>query len=193
MENNLQHNQDDQGRVIVIPLGPVDQVAVRVAAANIQAVLDLPTDLADPWPVPDYALIPSRKQYNAAPIIAELIRGFDRPVLRVGLTHQDLCLPFLTHVFGEAQVGGLAAVVSLFRLAREKSGITPPRAQVYERLSKVLLHEIGHLLNLSHCRNRQCLMSFSLGLEQLDQLSLTFCSVCENLLQVRSRLPFPIG
>ena len=193
MSNDLRHSRDDRGRVIVIPLGPVDQVAVRVAAANIQAVLDLPTDLADPWPVPDYALIPSRKQYNAVPIIAELIRGFDRPVLRVGLTHQDLCLPFLTHVFGEAQVGGLAAVVSLFRLAREKSGIIPPRAQVYERLSKVLLHEIGHLLNLSHCRNRQCLMSFSLGLEQLDRLSLTFCSVCENLLQVRSRLPFPIG
>jgi len=36
---------------------------------------------------------------------------------------QDLCIPILTYVFGEAQVGGTAAVVSLARLRQEITGL----------------------------------------------------------------------
>ena len=45
----------------------------------------------------------------------------------MGLINEDLCTPVLSYVFGEAQINGRAAVVSLFRLGRERqSNRIPP-------------------------------------------------------------------
>jgi archaemetzincin len=162
----------------VIPLGIVDEVAVRVAAANIQAVFDIATDVAAPWPDPTEALFFNRSQYNAAKIIRHLAADIHGPVRRIGIISRDISLPFLTYVFGEAQIGGLAAVISTYRLQRPRNGVVPEKSLVYRRLSKITIHETGHLLGLSHCRSPQCIMNFSVGLDKLDVLDLTLCNQC---------------
>lgn len=167
-------------RVEVIPLGSVDEVSVSVAAANIQTFLGLAVDVAPPWPEPAYALIPVRGQYNALPILKALSDSIETGTRRLGLLAGDLCLPILTYVFGEAQVNGHAAVVSLRRLKQGQDGQRVPTHLFLERLAKVAVHEMSHVLGLTHCRAPQCLMSFSLGLEQLDALTLRFCPDCER-------------
>ncbi|MEW5724562.1 MAG: peptidase M54 [Thermodesulfobacteriota bacterium] len=157
-------------------------MAVSVVAANLQAVLGLLADVSPPWPDPDYALIPARRQYNALPILKALEENLPRTTLRLGLLNMDLCLPILSYVLGEAQVNGRAAVVSLFRLKEGRAGKAVPAAQFYERLAKVALHETAHVLGLRHCRETGCLMCFSLGVEQLDTLSTSFCPTCEHVL-----------
>jgi archaemetzincin len=174
-------------RVEVIPLGAVDEVSVSVVAANIQTFIGLPVDVAPPWPDPAYALIPVRGQYNALPILKALGAGLEPGIRRIGLLAGDLCLPILTYVFGEAQVNGRAAVVSLRRLKLGRDGQRAPAHLALERLAKVAVHEMSHVLGLTHCRSPRCLMSFSLGIEQLDALTLRFCPECERL--VARRIP----
>jgi archaemetzincin len=169
-------------RVEVIPLGPVDEISVSVVAANIQTFIGLAVDVAPPWPDPAYAIIPVRGQYNALPILKALSGGIEADTRRLGLLAGDLCLPILTYVFGEAQVNGRAAVVSLRRLKHGHDGQRAPAHLLLERLAKVAVHEMAHVLGLKHCRFPRCLMSFSLGLEQLDALPLRFCPDCEGLI-----------
>ena len=166
--------------VEVVPLGAINQTAAAVVAANLQAILGLNADLAPPAPEPDYALAPSRGQYDAGLILQNLATRPTPPPLCLGLTRHDLCLPFLSHVFGEAQLEGRAAVVSLHRLGQGPDGQPASRALMLERAAKVALHETAHLLGLTHCRAPRCLMNFSAGLEKLDRLELTLCPTCQG-------------
>jgi archaemetzincin len=174
--------------VEVVPLGRVDPVALEVAAANLQAILGLGADILEAWPEPDYALLRERGQYNAGPILKALAEGRNGPPIRMGLTRLDLCLPILTFVYGEAQMGGQAAVVSYHRLGEERPGEIILPALLYERLAKVVVHEAAHVLGLSHCRAPACLMRFSQSLEQLDGLELLFCDQCQYELERRREI-----
>lgn len=171
------------GHFFVIPLGIVDEVAVRVAAANVQAVFEISTDVEQPWPDPRESIMPTRNQYSADQIIKSLAENIQPPVKRIGIIAKDISLPFLTYVFGEAQIGGQAAVISTYRLERTKNGSKPKKSLIYKRLAKITIHETGHLLGLSHCRNPNCIMNFSIGVDKLDKLTLKFCTQCTEYLR----------
>jgi archaemetzincin len=176
--------------VQVLPLGDVDGVAVSVAAANLQAVLGLPADVRPPAGEPDYALIPARRQYDALPILKSIEAEVADRTLCLAVMNGDLCLPVFSYVLGEAQVNGRAAVISLFRLKQGRDGRPSPPARVYERLAKVALHEVAHVLGLTHCREENCLMRFSLGVEHIDELPMRFCPGCElELIRARRGPP----
>ncbi|MEW6262456.1 MAG: matrixin family metalloprotease [Thermodesulfobacteriota bacterium] len=177
--------------VEVVPLGRVDQVALSVIAANLQMFTGLLADVTAPWPKPDYALLPARRQYNALPILKALAADIQDRVLRLGVITEDLCLPILSYVFGEAHVNGVCAVVSLFRLRWKQEGKPAAADLMFERLAKVAVHEISHVLGLRHCQVPWCLMAFSLGLEQIDSLSLRFCPSCERFIRRRVFGPHP--
>lgn len=178
--------------VEVVPLGRVNQTAASVAAANLQAQFGLDTVVVEPWPQPEYALIPARGQYDAGPILLALAGEGSGLPLRLGLTRRDLCLPFLSYVFGEAQLEGRAAVVSLHRLQEPAPGERASRSVMLERLAKMVLHEMAHVLGLVHCRAPGCLMNFSQGLAALDRLDLRFCVACQSRL-VHRRLRLRTG
>lgn len=162
----------------VIALGPVEPLALEVVASHLQAILELPAQVLGTWPEPTEAWLPLRRQYDASLILRGLAHGQGPGVLRLGVTALDLCLPILTHVLGEARLGGLVGVVSLRRLAQGPAGQPEPPGLVYGRLAKVALHEAGHALGLPHCRHPGCLMGFSAGLAQLDAQDLEFCPSC---------------
>lgn len=158
----------------LIPLGHVDPLVLSIVGANIQAVLELPTDIAMPRPDPTYAYLTARDQYDAVPIIKALAAEDGGAPLKLGITPHDLCIPILTYVYGESQLGGRAAVVSTSRLVHHYS-----REQTFVRIAKICIHEVGHIFGLEHCWEPGCLMRFSKQLEQLDQLPLHFCPTCE--------------
>lgn len=188
---------EDEPLVEVVPLGRVNQTSSAVAAANLQALFGLDAKVIEPWPEPEYALVPARGQYDAGPILLALAQGGSGLPLRLGLTGRDLCLPFLSHVFGEAQMGGRAAVVSLHRLGDPAQGERAPDGLMLERLAKIALHEMAHVLGLVHCRAAGCLMNFSPSLAGLDRLAMLLCPACSaqlsrqrrRLLQAAKRAP----
>jgi len=137
-----------------------------------------------PWFDPEGTYDPSRGQYNSTRILELLLddpQPGGGPVL--GVTGVDLFVPVLTFVYGEAQLGGRAAVVSLHRLRPEAYGLPADPGLLSARLLKEAVHELGHVLGLVHCPDAQCVMRASTYVEQIDYKLAEFCDGCRE--QVR--------
>lgn len=156
----------------IVPIGPVDELAVSVVAANLQTLMGLNADAMPPQPAPEYAYLPLRSQYAAGQIMKALESMDGGARFKLGIVECDLCTPILKFVFGESQLGGRAAVISLHRLSDKDS------ARTYLRAAKIGLHETGHLLGIGHCRTPDCLMAFVSNIEKLDGLPARFCTAC---------------
>ena len=130
---------------------------------------------------PGFALIQSRDQYNSTEIVTDLIDMKPKDSLRiVGITNVDLCIPILTFVFGEAQLGCCAAVVSLHRLHQEFYGLPPEPELLFRRAVKEIMHELGHTFGLRHCADYDCVMHSSTIVDEIDIKGGTYCSVCRQ-------------
>jgi archaemetzincin len=127
----------------------------------------------DPARPPD-AYDARRKQWSTSRILAWMaLSGPPGKVLAV--TDQDLFIPILTFVFGEAQLDGRYAVVSTARLG--EPGLPDPRVAL-ERLAKEGVHELGHCFGLVHCDSPGCVMGRSSSARDVDRKRGEFCSKC---------------
>jgi archaemetzincin len=168
----------------LVPLGNVPEIDLKVLAEHITSCFKLTAQILPPFEPPDNALDERRLQYDAG-IIIEAMENvqFGNHDKVIGVLNKDLFIPIFTHVFGEARQGGECGLVSLFRLAKNPDGSTPPSAIIQERAAKVALHELGHLLDLLHCEHKQCLMHFAGGIDEVDKMSLDLCEYCSIFLQ----------
>jgi len=140
-------------------------------------VQDLPS-----IPVPAGSFEARRNQYYSTKILKEMLGEVPQDAFKLlGVTEKDLCIPILTYVFGEAQVGGTAAVVSLARLRQEFYGLAPDRPLLLERLRKECLHELGHTFGLVHCPSRECVMYLSNTVFDVDIRGRDFCRGCRTV------------
>jgi len=168
----------------VLPIGHIPEILSKSVAAYIQGYLNLDTDTLPPFPAPSYAFDKKRLQYNAALIIEKIEKeASDRHKKILGIVNVDLFIPVFTHVLGEARQGGEAAVISVYRLFEDRDSYSSPSSLILERTAKIALHESSHLFNLSHCMDEKCLMHFSGSLEDIDNLSFTFCRYCSAYLK----------
>ena len=127
------------------------------------------------------AFDPARNQYYSTAILQLLARDNDAESMRVlAVTSLDLYVPVLTFVFGEAQLGGSSAVVSLHRLREEFYGLPANGNLLRERLVKEALHELGHTFGLRHCADWRCVMASAHAVERLDLKSAEFCPPCRT-------------
>ncbi len=132
-----------------------------------------------PMPVPPSSYEAGRNQYYSTRILKEILREVPADGYKLlGVTEKDLCIPILTYVFGEAQLGGTAAVVSLARLRQEFYGVAPEKALLLERLRKEAFHELGHTFGLIHCTSRECVMYLSNTVVNVDSKGHDFCRHC---------------
>ena len=133
-------------------------------------------------PIPPESYEARRNQYSSTKILKEMLGDVPRDAHKLlGVTDKDLCIPILTYVFGEAQVGGTAAVVSLARLRQEHYGLAPDPSLLLERLRKESLHELGHTFGLIHCPSRDCVMYLSNTVVDVDTRGRDFCRGCETV------------
>ena len=165
----------------VVPVGGVPELAPRVIVGHIIGYFKLAAEILPPCDPPAAAFDKIQRQYNAALLLSLFESGpYDNYDKIISVFSDDLFIPTFAYVFGEAQQGGRHALVSLFRLAMEKEGRRPPAAVLCERAAKVALHELGHLYNLSHCQEKNCLMHYAGGLADLDSIPLYFCRYCNT-------------
>ncbi len=129
------------------------------------------------------AFDPLRNQYNSSYLLAQLIDNPPKDAGRIlGVCGFDLFIPILTFVFGEAQLEGIGAIVSIYRLKNEFYGGPPNNHLLMERLLKEVTHELGHTYNLFHCHNPRCVMTNSTYVEDIDEKSVMFCKDCERFI-----------
>ena len=128
-----------------------------------------------------------RRQFHSTKLLAQL-RDVDAPEGSkvLGVTEVDLFIPIFTFVFGEAEVGGSAALMSTHRLHQEFYGLPDDNKLLFARAEKEAVHELGHACGLAHCRSFDCVMRFSNSVEQVDLKPCNFCQLCETRLRGRS-------
>ncbi|SRR5271157_1050903 len=172
-----------KGLIAIVPLGKVEEDVLRVVADSLQGILRLPVDIWDAMPIPEDAFMRARNQYNAMGIIRYLAENHSDSGLKVlGIMGKDICNPIITYVFGEAYMGGRAAVMSSARLSANLSGEPASRERFLDRVVKVALHEIGHTFNIPHCHTGRCVMRASNNLTELDDKLNYLCDYCEIFL-----------
>jgi archaemetzincin len=129
----------------------------------------------------EFARDPQRNQFYSTAILRCLLPLAEPGARLLAVTSLDLYVPVLTFVFGEAQLEGPCAVVSLHRLREEFYGLPPNDALLRERLLKEAVHELGHTFGLRHCDDWQCVMTSSHAVERLDVKGADFCRYCRKV------------
>jgi archaemetzincin len=168
----------------LVPLGPVDPEILQSLRQAISRHLSLPVRILPPRPLPSHTMHAERNQHHSVRLLEYLLDDGDHqdPLRILGITTADLYIPIFTFVFGEAQLDGKAAIVSLFRPGGGADGPRPPRPILLRRLLRLSLHELGHTFGLPHCRQPGCVMGFSPNLEKLDQKDSAFCEYCQIMM-----------
>jgi len=170
--------------IAVQPLGRARRDVLEVIAANLQAFFQIRTEVFLDQPIPDGAYNSQRGQYNCYPILESLrISKPHHAIKIIGVTEVDLFIPILTYVFGEAELGGNAAVVSTYRLARDKDREPVSSRRLFERAAKIAVHEMGHTFRLPHCKQDRCIMSSFPVLSPIDEKPIYFCRYCTTFLR----------
>ena len=164
--------------------GAVDEETLVFAASSLASALGVVTTLVEPFPEPSYAYDGSRGQHSSTLILLDAVARRPAAAARLlVLTEHDLFIPMLSFVFGQAQVDGPVAVMSLARLRQEFYGLRSNRALLLHRVRKEALHEIAHTYGLTHCSDPSCTLSLSTDIRQLDRKNGDFCASCAILVR----------
>jgi archaemetzincin len=140
-----------------------------------------------PWPIrrlpaleiPEGAYDEARGQYQSVEIMKAVARSRPGDAARIlGVTEVDLAIPMLTFVFGQAQLDGPVAVLSVCRLRQEFYGLKSEQGLLRERVVKEALHELGHTFGLTHCLEPKCAMSLAAHIGMVDNKEERYCAHC---------------
>lgn len=163
----------------LLPVGMADARLLEWLAQALHEKFHVPAEVLSPALDPSFALHAERQQYHSSEILAAMQRQISGNTWRLlGITEFDLYIPILTFVFGEAQLGGTGAVVSYHRLRQEFYGLPGNLDLLANRLLIEVVHELGHTLSLTHCRDYQCAMAPSHAVEWIDIKDSGFCEDC---------------
>jgi archaemetzincin len=139
----------------------------------------VPVEVIEKMEIPGESFDPARGQFHSTRILKEILLEVPVDALKIqGIIAEDLHIPILTYVFGEAQLGGTASIVSLARLEQTFHGLPHDERLFFGRLHKESLHELGHNFGLVHCHDRRCLMYLSNTIMDVDLKGNGYCRQC---------------
>lgn len=170
------------GYIAVTPIGAVDANLCSAVVNEAENRFGLRCRVVSMLDSIEFAHNEQRDQYHSTSILDRLAMAApDGAVKLVGITREDLFIPILTHVYGEAQLGGKACIVSTWRLS-EMAYPSRHGSVLQARIVKEAIHELGHTFNLKHCPERSCIMHYCRRIEDVDHKSDAFCRYCQILL-----------
>jgi len=165
----------------LLPIGKLEGGLLMHLAPALANTFGVPCEILSFGLDPEFAFHGERQQYHSSEILGQMQNLLQPNSWRVlGVTAVDLYIPILTFVFGEAQMGGPCAVVSLHRLRQEFYGLPPDNGLLQQRLVKEAVHEVGHTVNLVHCDDYQCVMAPSHAVEWIDLKEGLLCTACQS-------------
>lgn len=142
-------------KILIAPVGNLDRSLLHKICAEVRAKFGYSTGIMPILHDAEFAFDPARKQYHSTMILERLSSLMPPYALKVlGVFTKDLFIPVLTHVYGEAQMGGRACIISLYRLDEDTH--ISNRDLFHQRVIKEAVHELGHTFNLRHCTDRSC-------------------------------------
>jgi archaemetzincin len=165
--------------ISLLPIGRIDHALLEPLAESLTRRLRVVCSILPDGLEAEFAFNPLRRQYHSSEILKKILQKPASPASKVlGITENDLYIPVLTFVFGEAQLADGGAVVSTHRLRQEFYGLPTDPELLHQRLLKESLHELGHTYGLRHCLDYTCVMSASNAVERIDLKQAEFCPTC---------------
>lgn len=174
--------------IYLVAVGKVDDEILTGIEVCLWQTFGFTTRRLNPLPDPAPAYDPQRQQYSVIAIMKDLLKQCPGDAIRLlAVTERDLFIPMLSFVFGQAQLRGKIAIISLARLRQEFYGLPANPVLFISRALKETVHEMGHTFGLTHCLDRDCPMSLSTNIQQVDIKGETFCANCTILLRENLR------
>ncbi len=165
----------------LLPVGSTDGPLLDRLRRGLEQQLRVSCQILPQRLDPGFAFHAERQQYHSTQLLARLPEYAGNSCWRIlGVTANDLYMPILTFVFGEAQLAGPCAVVSWHRLTQDFYGMPPDADLLTDRLLKEAVHELGHTLGLTHCQDYNCVMAASHSVEWIDIKGSAFCKECSQ-------------
>lgn len=174
-----------RNKIVILPLGEIDFVLINKLASSLASCFSLGVEILQAVQIPPEAYNEKRGQYYSTVILnkLELLKSDDKERI-LGLLDEDLYIPTLNFVFGEADPDSKVAVISIYRLKQEYYGLPEDELLFFERVYKEAIHELGHTMKLVHCTNPRCVMYFSQTMLDTDRKSKKMCDNCQRKLQI---------
>lgn len=170
-------------KIAIMPYQGFDTSWIMPLRQSIQAFYRLPVEVLPMQAIPVAAWYAPRQRYKADSLLVFQHGMATSGGTIVGLLHHDISTRNNDNpdwgVFGLGYCPGSACVISTWRLKRASSS----KQQSQERLTKVVLHELGHNLGIPHCTSDQptCLMNDAKGtMAQVDNEQLRLCGQCKQ-------------
>jgi len=168
--------------LVISPIGDPDADLTLAVSREVQRVFDIATETMRLVDDVAFAFDSSRRQYHSTKILEQLAANAPPHAMRVlAITEVDLFIPILTYVYGEAQLGGKAGIISIHRLDEGLVSVTA-RQTFHCRAGKEAVHELGHTFKLRHCREKTCIMHYCRSIRDVDRKTDQLCRYCQTLL-----------
>ncbi len=170
------------GYILISPFEEFSKDLYDSLKKEIEKIFGYKTRLETLFENLDFAYDVKRKQYHSTPVLEKLTENSPNDIIKIiALTRVDLFIPILTHVYGEAQLGGKSCIVSTHRL---NDGLGSQSLNIFrERVVKEAIHELGHTFDLRHCEDHTCNMHYCRSLDDVDLKSDQLCMYCNVLLK----------
>jgi len=163
----------------LVTIGSVPEGALAWVENAAAEWFPFPLRRLGPLAISEAAYDKRRGQYQSVEIMKMLAQRVPSNSSRIlGVTNVDLAIPMLSFLFGQAQLDGPVAVVSLCRLHQEFYGLPGDARLLRERTVKEVLHELGHTFGLAHCADPKCAMSLATHIEAVDAKEEQYCVRC---------------
>jgi archaemetzincin len=172
---------NQKANILISPIGDIPDWISGSIASEIENLFGFQTLISSLMDDIDFAFDVKRNQYYSTPILEELTKRAPEDCMKVlAVTREDLFIPILTHVYGEAQLGGKSSIISISRLVEIST--TENMESGTDRIIKESAHELGHTFDLRHCEDSSCIMHYCRRIEDVDNKSDQFCRYCRVFL-----------
>lgn len=174
------------------PFGNIAQEEVDSVKLSIEKMYDFDVVVLNNHSMPKNAYTEIRyPRYRADTLVQWLSENKPDSIdIVIGLTNKDISItkykkgtkeikePSWQYrdfgIYGLGRVNGTACVVSSNRLHKNGS-----RKQFFTRLTRISCHEIGHVLGLHHCTEKECLMNdANETITTIDKSTGVLCESC---------------
>jgi archaemetzincin len=172
-------------KILLVSVGKIEEWILGTLEDHLEKTFQCQVETGEGLEVPEEAYNPKRNQYFSSFIMEKLRQTIKpaKPQKILAISDVDLYVEGLNFVFGEAELGGHFAIISLARLHQSYYGFQENKTLFLERAKKEAVHELGHTFGLRHCPDSECVMHFSNSLQDTDRKRTSFCSRCQKLLK----------
>lgn len=172
--------------VTIIPIGEVSDFILKYISEIIKNSFNLNTTYTTLQKIAsNISILSFGGRCNSTDILRDLSKRVPEGAHRLlAITELDIYSPIFSCLFGEAQLGGPCAIVSLHRLRQEYYNLPPDNLIFLSRYEKVVIHELAHTFGLIHCVNEHCVMYSSSNITETDIKSNLFCPRCTEQLKI---------